>query len=189
MTTWRSSLAALGALLALGGCDEAALGGLLGGGAPPLTQAAMVAGDVTLAAPPGFCIDRVNLRPQFALLARCDTLGARQAASDAPIGVISVSVAPAGPLPDLPSAEDLAQAYGLGAPRDASAGDRLILFRAEGPAPIEGMAPTHWRAAARIGEYMLGLTLYGPEGGAAISAEGAVILRSLVARSRAQSEG
>ena len=58
-----------------------------------LANAELADGALTLVPPAGFCVDKSTLRPSFAVVARCDSLGARQTVNDAPLGMIVVSVA------------------------------------------------------------------------------------------------
>ena len=191
MITWRSKpVQALFALLCLAGCDDIATATLFS----PTRQAAfqqtdMVGGAVTLVAPAGFCIDRSALKPQFALLARCDALGSQASTGSTPIGVIAVSVTPAPGAVALPSAGQIATASGLGAPRNTQSSRTRTIFRSTGPAPVDGMSDTQWRGAALVGGYLLGVALYGPEGGRAVSGEGSKVVSALIEGTASASQG
>jgi len=194
MNIWNCKAAAL-ALTLLAGCEDgtggAFLDGLnaLGNAGPDvaLSQARMGSGALNLVPPRGFCIDKRSLKQNFALLARCDKLGVPSAAADAPLGLLTVSLATVPPGMSLPSANATARALDLervGAPID---GDGSILFRVSGDAPLADAGPVHWRGTAIIGTQLLGLALYGPENGRAVSAEGRAVLFGLIANSSAAS--
>lgn len=181
MITWtfRAGVAAL-CLLGLTGC-EPGQGGFLGA-APnmALSEARMADGTVTLVPPRGFCIDRKSLGQRFALLARCDKLGAPSAAADAPLGIITVSISEAAAEQGLPSAPQTAAAFGLSNLSALSETTSRVIFRAVGEAPVDGMAPLHWRGTARLGDKIMGLALYGPENGRVLTGEGRRILDELI---------
>ncbi len=177
MTTWSSRAAATAlALLGLAGCEE----GFGTTSNAALSQAKMAFGAVTLVPPRGFCIDRNSLKQQFALIARCDALGAPSAAADAPIGVITVSFSAAQAEGSLPTPEDTAAALDLSNISARRETDNAILFRAQGAAPVEGLSPRHWRATTRVGGHIMGVALYGPSDGRAVSGEGRAILTELI---------
>lgn len=188
--TCKGALAAL-ALTTLAACaagqGPSFLDGLSALGTPreakPFSQVTMAQGAVTLKAPRGFCIDPRSLKQRFALMARCDTLGAPGAAQDAPLGLITVSVAPANNGTDVPTPQDTAAALGLTQVANANATGRGLTFRANGSAPLEGVAETHWRGTTLIGGYVMSVALFGPKGGRAASTEGRGIVEQLMARS------
>lgn len=197
MTTWTSKgpIAAL-ALLILSACeggqgavlfDGLSAPSIKGQRAKPLSQAKLAGGAVTVIAPPGFCIDGTSVQKQFALMARCDVLGVPQAAADAPLAFITVSVLPAGPDAGLPAVEQIAAANGLTNVTDPQVNQGRLIFRAKGAAPIDGVSYTHWRGTARMGGQMIGVALYGPKNGRALSGEGRSIVSSVMSRSQSNS--
>jgi hypothetical protein len=135
--------------------------------------------------PRGYCIDKRSLKQNFALMARCDTLGVPSAAGDAPLGIITISLAPIAPDTPLPSAEKIMSEFRLRPAGDSVQTENAVIFRAAGKPVLAGTASAQWRGAARIGNQLLGLALYGPEGGRAIGADGRAALQALVANSRA----
>ncbi|MGC1505220.1 MAG: hypothetical protein WA782_13910 [Sulfitobacter sp.] len=188
MTTWtcKGTLAAL-ALTSLAACDDGRGGALLRGlnGKVPLksvalSQANMAFGAVTLVAPKGFCIDKNSLRQNFALMARCETLGAPSAGANAPVGILTASFSVASTT--IPTPSETAAALSLNTVTDPVIKDRSVTFRAQGAAPAKGLSETHWRGTARAGSQMMALALYGPTGGRAIGAEGRDILDRLINR-------
>ena len=180
MITWSFSkrLIAL-AMLALAACDEAP--GSTASAA--LTQARMAQGAVMLVPPPGYCIDRRSLKQRFAIMARCDTLGG-SSGGGAPLGILIASFSPATGEGTLPAPEVTAQALELQNVSAQRKDDSAVIFRAEGPAPVEGMSSRHWRANALVGGQIMGLALYGPEGGPAAGEEGRAMLNQVISASR-----
>ena len=194
MTIWtyKSPIAAL-ALLILSACESGQGAALFKGlsaptipgqRAKPLSQVQMAGGAMTLVAPRGFCIDSKSVKKQFAMIARCDVLGVAQAAADAPLGFITVSVLPLAPDSALPAMQDVAAANGLTNASDATLSDDSLVFRAQGKAPIDGVSDKHWRGTARIGDHIIGLALYGPDNGRAVSNEGHAIISDVILRSQ-----
>ncbi|MCX7558071.1 hypothetical protein OS190_00725 [Sulfitobacter sp. F26204] len=191
MITWnyKGALAAL-ALISLAACEEGQ------GGAFPqtstatrpvaLSQAKMAFGAVTLMAPIGFCIDKSSLKQNFALMARCDALGAPSASAGAPTAILTASFSRASTT--IPTALDTTTALGLDAPSDAVEYENSVTFRARGPSPAKGLSGTHWRGTARVGTQMMGLALYGPAGGRAVSAEGRALLVALIAKMSSETQ-
>ena len=166
MNTWifrRFGLIAL--LLGLAACSDEGGFSLLSQGrlfesqpaAPPLARANLGGGILTLVPPEGFCVDPSTLQDRFALMARCDALGASDGFSGQPRVLITASLAP--PTDDtMMSAADLR----TGDERITSQQERdgLTLVQLDGTAPIRDMARTYWRAAAKADGVLLGLALY-----------------------------
>ena len=182
MSIWTSkaSAAAL-SVAALAGCDA---GLPFGGGAPAVTRAEMAFGAVALQAPRGYCIDQATLREDFALLARCDTLGAPAAAAGAPLGVMTVSLAPApedGAIPDAQTTAAALSLEGVTKTRDMA---NAVMFQASGAAPIENMSDVQWRGTALIGTQLMGLALYGPENGRAVGLEGRELMTETISNTK-----
>tara|TARA_R110000850_G_scaffold8139_21_gene30218 strand:- start:514 stop:1122 length:609 start_codon:yes stop_codon:yes gene_type:complete len=194
MTTWTSkTLAALGILVMLGACDAAdQSGGLLAGLAPPgdaalppvpLTQAMMMKGNVALVPPGGYCIDPESLTQSFALMARCDALGAPEGGYGAPIGVLTVSFArDRDPQKPIPSAQEITEATGLGTPLSARSHTGSVVFQTTGPPPVADLSPLHWRSVSRVGGYTMGAALFGPADRRAVSEEGGAFLIEMIRR-------
>ena len=188
MNTWisRRLLKAL-AFLTLAACAE----GQGPGKAPtgpqtkPMMQAGMLSGAVTLVAPPGYCIDRQSLKPTFALMARCDTLGAPGFEGNAPLGVITTSLVAAPPKQPVPDARQIGETAKVKRVLKTAEGDDMVLLQAEGSAPGAGLSSIHWRGAARVGDNMAAVAVYGPEGSPATGATGRRILTRLIERTRA----
>lgn len=159
MNTWISSpFAALTTAITLSACalttpsvpNDAEL-------APPLTSARMMHG-VSATAPQGYCFDRDSLSPEFALLARCDTLGMRGSDGEVPLAVITLTLA------------EFAEESALSAEALVSAEEDLIsaenraplqLAKIAGSPPQEGLSEQFWRGAGLIkGDVLMGLALY-----------------------------
>jgi hypothetical protein len=197
MITWTSNpLAALGILAVLGACDAVDTDSpLLAGLKPPqdaalppvpLVQADMMNGKVTLMPPAGYCIDPESLSQSFALMARCDTMGAATGGSGAAAGVLTVSVSRRAQGTPLPTAQDVTEAAGLGAAQSTRRGEASVIFKTTGTAPAPDLSPQHWRALAQVEGFILGAALYGPEGLRAVSDEGADILEDMIKRTLAK---
>ncbi|MDG1067616.1 MAG: hypothetical protein P8P40_04445 [Sulfitobacter sp.] len=193
MITWTSKpLAALGIVTMLGACDAAGTGSaLLAGLAPPtdaalpivpLRQALMMRGKVTLVPPSGYCIDPESLSENFALMARCDALGAPTGGSGAPVGVLSVSFTRGGKGTPVPTAQEITTASGLGQPQSISRHGQSVVFKTTGKPPAPDLSPYHWRSISRVGGYTMGAALYGPQDRRAVSDEGADLLREMIQR-------
>lgn len=193
MITWISKpLAALTLLSAVSACEGTdASNALLAGfsppsdaalPAPPLLQALMMRGKVTLVPPQGFCIDPDSLTQSFALMARCDTLGADTGTGGAPIGVLTVSFARSAAGATLPTAQEIATAAKLGVPSAVTPADASVVFRTSGAAPSRDLSAQHWRSVAQVGDFTMGAALFGPDGQRAVSEEGAGMLREMIRR-------
>lgn len=193
MITWISKRAGLfGLCMGLSACDGVDTAGFIGGLMPggkvenvALSQTLMANGAFTLVPPDGFCIDQSTLRQQFALMSRCDTLGAASLARGAPVGLITISVADLAPDAPLSTAQEIADATKLSRFDAEEGGADTLTFRAEGTPPAQDLDVVHWRAVARVQDHMLGIALYGPKDARAVSDEGREILHSLIRRSRA----
>jgi len=148
-----------------------------------LQSADLAGGALTLTPPAGFCVDKRSLEPGFAIVARCDSLGARGPVRDAPLGMILVSVTG-------PTRSDVALGRALAALQPQGAEtletrvrDPVALAHLQGPTP-EGIDRRHWRGLAQIGPHLLGLTAFAPTGGELSGPAGGRLLEQLVARTR-----
>lgn len=192
----RKQLAALAVVATLGGCAEGeGPASLLAGLAPPedvvvpgipLTQAMMMRGKVTLIPPGGYCIDPDSLTQNFALMGRCDVMGADTKNTGVPAGVMTVSIARSAKSAPLPNPAEISTASGLGAAQDARTGDASIVFKTTGPPPSADMSSTHWRGIAKLNRFTIGAALYGPEGRRAVSGEGAGLIEDMLKRTAAK---
>jgi hypothetical protein len=174
-------LAGLGGLAA---CDQAGLSG----GTPTRTTLNVAGQPVTLAAPPGFCIDgdstSVTDAGAFVLMSDCALLGAGDA--DPAVGAaLTASVSAGGltgegddPAQDLPGLAEFAaspegrQVLGRSGRSDAvrilateTRGDVLyLLVEDRGPQPIAGIDRRFWRAFLELNGRMTVLSVLGFEG-------------------------
>lgn len=191
MTIWNCKRAGLtiGALL-LAGCNGAPMSFMSNLKVPSLgkkalqTETRLSGSRLTLVAPDGYCIDSTNQTAEFALMARCDVLGSEEDVT-APIAIIAVSVTPPPADGTLPSAEVIAKTKGLSEPTRIREEDGQVIFRTTGTPPGEGLDETHWRGAALIGDQIVGVGVFGPEGGRAVSSEGSMVIADLFQRTRA----
>lgn len=201
MSTWISRILSVAVLaVTLSGCDEASglpfsadFPSLAGTGSTRLAATRLADGAVTVVAPDGYCIDRrsVTRRGQsgFALIARCDTLGVRGSFDRYALAIITVTTMPRAPGTPDPTAAVLAQ--GAGETRvleRRSAGGAVLVRLADGPHEIDGVARTHWRGAFAQGSQLVGLSLYAPEGSAALGSGGARLLGRIATAARASRE-
>lgn len=142
----------------------------------------MARGALRLVPPSGYCIDRRGLRQDFAVMARCDSLGAETAGGGAPLGFIAVSVAP------LSGAFAQGAAGGLVGPDTvtlarSTAGAATILHLS-GPTP-QGTDPQHWKGVMPVGAHAVSFSAFGPAGGRLARAEGGALLASVAQRVQA----
>ena len=189
MITWTSKgvLAALG-LTVLAGCES----GSLPFGTPfdQATRAELAGGAVTVAAPPGYCIDQQALRRaprgDFALLARCDTLGLRGVFSGRRLALMTVTTAPrkAADAPP-PGLDEVARAAAPAQVIETGMAGDLPLVRLETPGGSVGAAaPQHWRSAFALNGQLVALALYAPGTEAGDNKAGADLLADLAERTR-----
>lgn len=185
-------------MVVLGACEGMdTSGGLLANLVPPedtalpavpLTQAKMMRERVTIVPPNGYCIDPESLTQSFALMARCDALGAATGGVGAPVGVLTVSLSRSAAGAPVPSAQDIATAAGLTAPQDLRETTNSIVFKASGPTPVPDLTPQQWRAVAKVDRFTMGAALYAPVGRRAQSEEGASLLQQLIQRTIEKSD-
>lgn len=173
--------------LAVAGCDPS-LTGAAGG---PSRARVTVAGEaVTIAAPPGFCVDpkstAVNAEGAFVLMSDCGLLG-RAGAGRPPVGaVLTASVSPSGlagegddPGGSLEELRDYAGTReGRAALGRSGQPDRVRILSTEvkgdvlyllvedlGPLPIPGIDRRFWRAFLEVNGRTVALSVLGFEGG------------------------
>ena len=167
MSIWTSkgALAALGLLL-LSGCGDA--GFPLGALPDQATRAELARGAVIVQAPPGYCIDRQALRRaprgDFALLARCDTLGVRGFFPHRRLALLTVTTAPLGADAPAPDLADLQQSVAPARVIETTMAGDLPMIRLETPGDaVEELAPQHWRSALVLNGQLVALALYAPD--------------------------
>lgn len=159
MNTGTSKGLLLGALLlGLAACEDFA-GFNLGGATSDslaLSGAKLADGVVQLVPPSGFCVDKSSLRQNFALMARCDTLGGKLT-TDVPLAIITATtVATNDAIQISTSTFESASETVIQRVDDAP----LALVQVKGKPPSADMRDTYWRGAAQIGDQAIGLTLY-----------------------------
>lgn len=193
MNIWSyKPLAALGMTIMLGACDAMDTGGgLLARLAPPedaalpavpLTQASMLRGSITLVPPHGYCIDAESLTQSFALMARCDVLGASEGGTGAPAGILTVSLSRNVLNAPLPTVPEIAAALNLSEPQKVITGNDSIIFRSSGTPPSSNLTSDHWRSVTQIDRFTMGAALFGTAGRRAVSDEGAQVLQDMIKR-------
>ncbi|MFK7876423.1 MAG: hypothetical protein AB8B71_11690 [Paracoccaceae bacterium] len=150
-----------------------------------LVSATMAQGAIKLTPPDGYCIDRRDLSQSFAVMARCDRLGAKNAAQDAPLGLILAEFVAA------PSDVNVENALQKILPADArileqSNATDLALAQVRGGAP-SGSDPVHWRGLTQIGGNLMSFQIFAPQDGELTQGAGQQLARQLVTRTRAAS--
>lgn len=173
-------------LLALSACEDFAaldLAGATTGENLALTNATLAGGTVKLVPPSGFCVDKRSLRQTFALMARCDTLGGRLA-TDAPLALLTATTVEASG-PAQVSTSDFEGASEQVIQREDR--DGLALVQVRGTPPSNRMRETYWRAAARIGDQVVGLALYEPSNAPELGGFAVSLLTETVEQTQAQS--
>lgn len=165
------------------------------GSGSALETATLDAGDVTIRGPAGFCIDAKSLRPrgekQFALLAQCDILKSGEIEGVSTLSFLTVTAVRSSPNPTLPTAAQLAEAFGPArilrqTNRD---GARLVQLSDGGQRASVNAIPVHWRGVMQIPGHTIGLAAYSTEGGAASDLNGRDLLLQLVSNIRRDSTG
>lgn len=145
-------------------------------------QAVMADGAITLVAPDGYCVDLRSLQPRFALLARCDVLGAPTSVNDLPLVVITASFVADADSESPPTPQQIAQALDAtltSAPRDV---DMLRTFDASAPAPAQGLENAHTRAQIKVNSELLSLALFSPKGAPTPNDVAQSLFETLIAR-------
>jgi hypothetical protein len=205
-TSEASGAAALAlAALALAGCDAAALPG----GSPTRLRVDVAGEPLTIAAPPGFCIDRrsttVSEDGAFVLMSDCGLLGAGRGGGT-PVGAAltaSVSAGPIGGEGDDPvqSLEDLrefaATPEGRAVVGRGGRSDRVrilaarqrdgvlyLLVEDRSSAAIAGIDRQFWRAFMDVNGRMTALSVLGFEGAGLDAQQGLNHLAALAAAIR-----
>ena len=140
----------------------------------------MMRGAVTLVPSSGYCIDPKTLKQNFALLARCDTLGGTNGALDAPLGVMTVSIAATQGTPL--TLESVAPVITKRVDADGFAA-----AKATTDTPAAGLAKSHWRAVTTLNAHDLSIALFAPAGSAALGDEGLRMIAGLIANSQSAS--
>lgn len=199
MNTWtcKTVLGAL-CLLGLSACDESfgsgtgfnlvssapASGGLFGA-APPTREVSLADGAVTLVPPDGYCVDTKTARQTFAIIARCDLLGAKALGHAGPAVVFTASVTP---LPEAAVVQETTITSAKDTVLDRRERDGVFVARIKGTPPQNAMNADYWRGAARVGTHLLGLGLYSAAGRPAIGPFGQDLLFDTIKATQAASK-
>lgn len=185
MNIWTSKAgyAALTAIL-IAGCatdgaspalafGDAGVGGFLAPRAPQ-EQAEMLGGAITLIPPDGFCVDARSRRSDFAMMARCDVLGAELTSQIAvPLAIMTASVAPISSDTEFQAVvlQDRTQRV-----LDRYDVDGMYLTRFSDTPPDETLSRDFWRGVTRIGDTMVSIGLYSSVNAPALGPYGRVML-------------
>lgn len=188
MSTWTCKGIALAGLtaLSLSGCDPGAgFGTGASSGSPPLGEAPLSGGAVRVVMPFGYCIDPRSLREDFALAARCDTLGGKGPFGGLALALITITATPlpeGGARPDMTSLR--AGLNGARVLREEMSGTQPLILAQGGTPPSPGLSATHWKSVFTAGGQVVALSLYAPEDSPALRGEGAALLRDLASGTR-----
>lgn len=189
--------AAAVALVLLAACDPTAMGA-----APDRATVSVAGRDVTILAPPGFCVDpastNVSSTGAFVLVSDCGLLGTRQVIAEGDAeetvgAVMTASVSAAqgeGPGSVAEVERFAATAQGRAALGRSGRGDRVrivatqtrrgvlyLLIEDRGPQPIAGIEPAFWRAFLDVKGQMTVLSVLGFEGAGVGPTEGLALLQ------------
>ena len=178
----------LAAGLALAACVPASEMGFLTSTKPQSDTAlrAVVMGDgaFALTAPPGYCIDAGSLKPGFALIARCDTLGAAGRNANVPLALITATVVTQQAGTPAPRAADLVSVLDSAQVIQAKEQKGVALVQSRGETGLQGFSDTHWRGACLVNDVMVGMALYAPADSSASGPRGASILNALATQTK-----
>ncbi len=186
--TLRAAAAGLGALLALAACDPEMMAAGAGGGSTPSRARLSVAGQaVTIAAPPGFCIDAGSVTSgddgAFVLMSDCgkvsqkrNPIGAALTASVSTGGFAGEGDTAAGSLQELQAFADTREGRSVlgrsGQPErvrilDTQVSGKVlyVLVEDRGAQPIAGIQRQFWRAFLEVNGRLVALSVLGFEGG------------------------
>ena len=173
------------------GCSQIKNAEFLSSAAPSPSNAlaivAMADGAVALTPPLNYCIDKSSLKRQFALMARCDTLGAK-ANPDAPLALITATLMPFDGGAEAPKAADLAAALEPDTILQTKDTDGLALVQTQNATGLDGFSERHWRGVFVVNGVLVGLALYTPQNRPANDDSGAMILAALAKRTTAQTK-
>lgn len=157
-----------------------------------LDRAALAGGEVIVAAPQGYCIQKDSLKARktggFALLASCEQLTGFVSGYQVEPVVMTVSALPReGDAPE-PSASEIAVALGDRKVLRRLHGDGLTVVQVQDLEALSAESdPLHWRGIMVINGHIVGLALYGAKDSAATGEKGLTQLMWLAERIREES--
>lgn len=142
----------------------------------PLSKAALAGGDVVVSSGDGYCIDGTSRKANFLVLASCLAQTNGQKGAQVPPALITVSTSTVG---TLPAPADFANTSQGAIAAGQQAADYTSVRLSGSQTMVEGADASHWRAAFRQGERMVGLALYAPQGSPLAGPEGGQLLQKL----------
>jgi len=176
-------------MLALTACDGVLPTQEISGGSKAISEVSMARGAVHLVAPGWCCIDQRSKRARFALIGRCDTLGAVGTYSFRSLAMIAVSVVPVEAGTSNPNADALQQSANAGEVIATQDRANISLVQMGGGDPgLEGLSDTHWRTAFVVNDQLVNLVLYAPSDSAALGPDGADLLDAIARATTAASQ-
>lgn len=164
-----------------------------------LTEIRMGEDPVIISGPDGFCFDQqtLNNSPEggFALLARCENLRplTRYRLSlrnkDDDFAIISATISAAHKGAQTPDIKDLISASAPVQVFSEHPDELMSMIRMEAATPgIPGSSTTQWRGVMSLGDRLIVLTLFAPDGSALLGPPGAQLLRQMARRSDLRSK-
>lgn len=157
-----------------------------------LPEASLFRGEVVVAGPAGYCVDRQSLKrgggTAFALIASCEILSGK-AGTRVPPAVMTVSVSPRRIGAKQPSADDLAASMAPAKALKLDDGDgiSIVQMASGGDTMLPDGDPRHWRAGMLINGHVVSLAVYGAKGSAAGNKQGRTLLMALAETLREKS--
>lgn len=163
--------------------------------APERATVTVAGRDVTVAAPPGLCVDAastsVSATGAFVLVSDCALLGLAEGDAD-PAGVVLTASISAAPLAEAAALDELgATAQGRAVLGRSGQSDRVrvlatrsrngvlyMLIEDRGPQPIAGIEPQFWRAFLQVRGRMAVLSVLGFERAGVGPTEGLAYIQS-----------
>lgn len=158
-----------------------------------LREVALFGGDVVVAGPAGYCIDRQSLRRggagSFVLIASCESLTGKAGTIAVEPAVMTVSVLRGQSGAVQPTTADLARMSEGSRVLAAEDGDGVSFVHLSkgGDTNLPNGDARHWRGGMLINGHVVALAVYGPSGEAAAGSYGRQILMALAETLRSRS--
>lgn len=174
----------LASLLTLTACSGADLVGFgqLGPATDTVRSVDLRNGDVTIAAPSGFCVETGLSEPQegFVVMGGCDviTRGKAYGPVNNAIIVVSVSQDRADGVASADRLVDMVGDKGVLATKSVE-GVSLVQLASGGDTYIPGGDPKNWQGVATVNGYLVLMSVYSEEGGTASKASGGDLIVTL----------
>jgi len=135
-------------------------------GVPALQEVTLFRGNLVVAGPRGYCIDRQSLKRgpggAFVLIASCESLTGKLGVVVEP-AVVTLAIQPRQPLAQPPTAAELSALSPSGEVLQSFDGDGIsyVQMSEGGDAFLPGGSPRYWRGAMLLNGHVIGLAVYG----------------------------